>query len=867
MTNVRYKARYHYGGQFLRSRNVRYMNGSIRVQDEDLDRLCFWDLMATAKKLGYNLDNYSVNIYYLKVGQTLVKGLKLIANDGDVLELADEMRRNMIVDIYFELVMGKRNMKLPEALVDHSEKDPINGQGDRVSAENLEHVSGQGERVAAENLEHVSGQGERVAAENLEHVSGQGERVAAENLEPVDGQDVIVENFEDEGNSDSENELERDSDEAFEEDLVDVQWDNVEDFDVDEELIEARQKVKEYVKRKRTLCLAAHIVDDSAPVTSDKVNVDTDKVPGYESDYLSESDPGSFIQNEKESEEDDGQTTKSSLRNYNSKDVFTDFNVGLRFQNLKMFKTVLSDFSTRQQFEFKYMKNDKIRVRAICSSSGCKWSILCSWCSTNNIFIVKTYNNDHSCLPASKNKRVIVAVIARKYAGEITAMPFIKPRHLRKLVRKDLGVQVSPYVCRTAKGEVIKHMEEKYKEEFQNLNNYAEELKATNYGSTVIVKSDSNSVFDRMYICFEALKRGFLEGCRPIIGLDGCFLKGLVKGQLLVAVGKDGNNQMFPIAWAVVHNENTETWSWFINQLCDDLEIGDGLGWAVISDMQKGLIRSVQEILPLVEQRMCARHIYARWGKRNSGKELQYQFWVTARSPNEPEMRKQLDDMAELENGLAAKEDLLEHWPVQGWCQAFFSDVVKCDVIDNNMCETFNGVILEARCKPIISMLEEIRIYVMKRLVLKREYMKKWKTNYAPRILERLEKSRKLAGKWEVEWNGSAKHEVYWDDAENHLRESYTVRLQNHSCTCRKWDISGVPCQHAVAAIMYEGADPLSYLSEYFCKEMYKKAYMHMLNPVKGQMFWPKSNDGPLLPPLVKRMPDRPAKKKEKGTT
>ncbi|XVF39750.1 hypothetical protein PTKIN_Ptkin01aG0057800 [Pterospermum kingtungense] len=144
--------------------------------------------MATTKKLGYNLDNYSVNIYYLKVRQTLLKGLKLIANDGDVLELADEMRRNMIVDIYiyFESVMGKRNMKLLEPLVDHSEKDPINGQG---------------------------------------------ERVATENLEPVDGQDVIVENFEDEGNNDSKNELEQDSDEAFEEDLVDVQWDNAEDFD------------------------------------------------------------------------------------------------------------------------------------------------------------------------------------------------------------------------------------------------------------------------------------------------------------------------------------------------------------------------------------------------------------------------------------------------------------------------------------------------------------------------------------------------------------------------------------------------------------------------------------------------------------
>ena len=106
-------------------------------------------------------------------------------------------------------------------------------------------------------------------------------------------------------------------------------------------------------------------------------------------------------------------------------------------------------------------------------------------------------------------------------------------------------------------------------------------------------------------------------------------------------------------------------------------------------------------------------------------------------------MRKQLDLLVALDNGAKAKEDLLEHWPVQNWCAAFFSDIIKCDVIDNNMCETFNGVIVEARCKPIISMLEDIRLYVMKMLVTKKQFVNKWKTDYAPRILEKLEKSRR----------------------------------------------------------------------------------------------------------------------------
>ena len=98
--------------------------------------------------------------------------------------------------------------------------------------------------------------------------------------------------------------------------------------------------------------------------------------------------------------------------------------------------------------------------------------------------------------------------------------------------------------------------------------------------------------FRRLYICFDSLARGFLEGCRKFIGLDGCFLKTETKGQLLSAVGKDRNNQMFPIAWAVVEGENQTSWTWFIQLLMRDLGISDGLGWTIIgwtiiSDQQK----------------------------------------------------------------------------------------------------------------------------------------------------------------------------------------------------------------------------------------------------------------------------------------
>ena len=84
---------------------------------------------------------------------------------------------------------------------------------------------------------------------------------------------------------------------------------------------------------------------------------------------------------------------------------------------------------------------------------------------------------------------------------------------------------------------------------------YSNELKRTNTGTTTKIKTKlvgGNVVFERLYICFDALKKGFIKGRRPIVGMDGCHLKGIHKRQLLSAVGIDANNEMYPIAFSGV---------------------------------------------------------------------------------------------------------------------------------------------------------------------------------------------------------------------------------------------------------------------------------------------------------------------------
>lgn len=43
-------------------------------------------------------------------------------------------------------------------------------------------------------------------------------------------------------------------------------------------------------------------------------------------------------------------------------------------------------------------------------------------------------------------------------------------------------------------------------------------------------------------------------------------------GQLLIVVGRDPNDQYFPLAFGVVESETKESWRWFLQLLMEDIE-------------------------------------------------------------------------------------------------------------------------------------------------------------------------------------------------------------------------------------------------------------------------------------------------------
>ena len=69
-------------------------------------------------------------------------------------------------------------------------------------------------------------------------------------------------------------------------------------------------------------------------------------------------------------------------------------------------------------------------------------------------------------------------------------------------------------------------------------------------------------VFFSFGMCIEAFRH-----CPPVMFVDGTFLTGQYRGQILTAIGVDGNNQIIPLSMAFVEGENFPSWVWFLRQV------------------------------------------------------------------------------------------------------------------------------------------------------------------------------------------------------------------------------------------------------------------------------------------------------------
>ncbi|OIT34677.1 hypothetical protein A4A49_60490 [Nicotiana attenuata] len=165
----------------------------------------------------------------------------------------------------------------------------------------------------------------------------------------------------------------------------------------------------------------------------------------------------------------------------------------------------------------------------------------------------------------------------------------------------------------------------------------------------------------------------------------------------------------------------------------------------------------------------------------------------------------------------------------------------------------------KARHKSLITMLEEIRIKCMERMNSMREFSEKWVGDISPMAMEILEENAQRAAKCEVKFNGETGYEIQ-DGPYKHV-----VDFRICSCTCRSWQLKGIPCAHAITAMHYKNYEVEPYVDHWYRKDTYLKAYSRFIQPLTSMNLWPKSTLPAIEPPVITAMPGKPKEKRRKA--
>ncbi|KAL2892664.1 Gag-Pol polyprotein [Bienertia sinuspersici] len=678
-----------HGGNFQSVGNkVVYCGRQCKTFRIDPDELSWWDLEERAKECG----NYThiESIHYLLPGLGFDKGLRRVYNDDEVREMGGLILKDPRPDspIPVDTLVGNHS--------DDGDDDDSDTEYQPLSE------SSEGEVVGSE-----------------------GEETGGEDDTLFDAEDDL-------------DEEERALDTARKDELEGDNGDTS-----DEEFFTARERVRGCNAKLPEI--ASQLQKDAnegrlgSQVRGEALNAArSEQLEGCVSDYEQSDEE---VHTPPDSGEDEAlherRSKRSLLVSLESDFKLFSWKVGQRFATRSDFKKAVAKYGIYQGRNVSIKISNKSRQQrvGVRCLNGCPFQLYASWDSRRSSFVVKTVREEHTCTRnMKKNKQLKYKWVAEQLLDVFKARPHWPGKEIVETIRRGFKIVISVDFAYKVKKAAHKMLHGSMKDHYAKLGRYIEAIIKCSPGTHISLVSTMEhdtppQIFQRLFVSFEGLQKGWKEGCRKIICVDACFLKTFLGGQLLSAVERDGNDQMYPIAWAVVEG------------------LGEGNELVIVSDEHQSILNGVASVFPNAEHRHCARHVFALWHKSFRGDEMKLAFWNIVKAYNMTDFNEALSDLAE-KNPAAA--NAFKAYNPEVFCRSHMQVNVKADVVTNNMAETFNGYIIHARTKHLIYMLEDIRTSLMQRLVVKRREVEKWKSNISPRILVKLEKEKTEAAMCEV---------------------------------------------------------------------------------------------------------------------
>lgn len=305
--------------------------------------------------------------------------------------------------------------------------------------------------------------------------------------------------------------------------------------------------------------------------------------------------------------------------------------------------------------------------------------------------------------------------------------------------------------------------------------------------------------------------------------IDATSIKSKFRGCLLTASFQDGNFQIMLVGFGVVDGENEAAWSWFFKQLLKILPDADDL--VFVSDRHTSIYSALRAVYPRAKHGSCAVHLYRNVKSRFSRhKGLAHLVSKAACAYTVGEFRQHFDEI-ERRSPLCAA--YLRGIGISNWSRVYFTGK-RYNLMSSNVAESLNAALAKALEFPIVSMIETIRMMLMRWFNCRRINANSNSGPMTPEVEEMLLKNLSDSAGLSVTPASMAIFQVNTTDG------YFTVDLLRNTCTCKVFETLGIPCKYALAAARHYGT-PIPQLVEAFYKDnaarsAYSAGIMHVPN-------------------------------------
>ncbi|XP_019234241.1 PREDICTED: uncharacterized protein LOC109214749 [Nicotiana attenuata] len=304
---------------------------------------------------------------------------------------------------------------------------------------------------------------------------------------------------------------------------------------------------------------------------------------------------------------------------------------GQVYQDKQTVAAAMKHFSVMHKFQF--------RVKRSSHRSYGENIIKSSVYSTTGLYaLVKTVNG-------TSRQPIVGSMVIRKYCDPKTVYT---PKDIQTDMLSEHEVNLSYMKAWRAKEKALQFLRGNPADSYSKLPKYFYILEETYPGSVVKLKKTADECFLYAFVALCTSISGW-QHCRPVVLVDGTFLKSAYRGIMLTASTMDAVCTILPLAYAVVDFENDASSKWFFEQFKQ--AYGERPSMCVVSDRNESILKATSIVYPGMPHYSCMWHIWTTIRSKFKKGHLQLHelYFATAGSYTLDEFNERMSKIEEID--------------------------------------------------------------------------------------------------------------------------------------------------------------------------------------------------------------------------